>query len=78
MCKTRNTGVFLPHPRASDCTAEAVRICCEAGVKAGAPANWVQCIEHPTMDISRMVMESPEIELVLATGGPGVVEASYV
>jgi len=77
MAKTRNAGVFLPHPRASRATAEAVRICCEAGEAAGAPKDWVQCVTNPTMPISKSVMDSAEIRLILSTGGPGVVKASY-
>lgn len=77
MAKTRNAGVFLPHPRASKATAEAVRICCEAGEKAGAPKGWVRCIEQPTMEESNAIMRSNEIRLILSTGGPGVVKASY-
>ncbi len=61
MAKTRNAGVFLPHPRASKATAEAVRICCEAGEKAGAPKGWVKCIDKPTMDESNAVMRSKEV-----------------
>lgn len=77
MAKTRNTGIVLPHPRASKSTCEAVRICCEAGEKAGAPKNWVQFVDHPTMEESNAIMRSEEIRLILATGGPGVVKASY-
>lgn len=71
MAKTRNAGIFLPHPRASKATAEAVRVCYEAGVKAGAPKNWVHCIEMPTMEDSNSIMQSEEIRLILSTGGPG-------
>ena len=63
MAKTRNAGVFLPHPRASNSTAEAVRICREAGEKAGAPKGWVQCVGHPTMEESNAIMRSDEVGL---------------
>lgn len=61
LAKTRNAGVFLPHPRASKCTAEAVRVCCKAGEKAGAPKDWIQCIEHPSMEDSTAIMSSDEV-----------------
>ena len=77
MAKTRNAGIVLPHPRASNSTCEAVRICCEAGEKAGAPKNWVQFVDHPSMEESNAIMKSDEIRLILSTGGPGVVKASY-
>jgi len=77
LAKTRNAGVFLPHPHAAKCTAEAVRICREAGEKAGAPLNWVQCVTDHDLKESQAVMQSPEIKLILATGGPNMVKASY-
>ena len=77
LAKTRNTGVFLPHPRAAESTAEAVRICREAGEKVGAPKNWVQCITDHTLDDSKLIMQSDEMKLILATGGPSMVKASY-
>ena len=70
LAKTRNAGVFLPHPHAAKCTAEAVRICREAGEKAGAPPNWVQCITDHDLKESQAVMQSDEMKLILATGGP--------
>jgi acetaldehyde dehydrogenase/alcohol dehydrogenase len=77
LAKTRNTGIFLPHPRAALCTAEAVRICHDAGVAAGAPENFIQCITEPSMEISKMVMNHPDVNLILATGGPAMVKSSY-
>ena len=76
-CKTRNAIIVLPHPRASKATAEAIRIIREAGEKAGAPKGWAQCIENPSMDDSHAVMVSDAVKLILSTGGPGVVKASY-
>lgn len=60
-CKTRNALVVLPHPRASKATAEAIRICCEAGEHAGAPKGWAQCIEHPTLEESHGIMKSDAV-----------------
>lgn len=75
MAKTRNAGVVLPHTKAIKCTSEAVRICREAGEKAGAPKWWLQSIENNTRAIATQVMHSPEISLILSTGGPGIVKA---
>mmetsp|Transcript_3284 Transcript_3284/g.4909 ORF Transcript_3284/g.4909 Transcript_3284/m.4909 type:complete len:328 (-) Transcript_3284:5638-6621(-) len=61
MAKTRNAGIFLPHPRASKATSEAVRICREAGERAGAPKGWLQVIEKPSMDESNSIMRSDEV-----------------
>jgi acetaldehyde dehydrogenase/alcohol dehydrogenase len=77
LAKTRNTGIFLPHPRAALCTAEAVRVCHDAGVAAGAPENFIQCITEPSMETSKKVMNHPDVNLILATGGPAMVKSSY-
>ena len=77
LAKTRNVGIFLPHPRAAKCTAQAVKVCHDAGVAAGAPENWVQCVPKPSLELSNAVMEHPKVNLILATGGPAMVKASY-
>lgn len=77
MAKTRNVGIFLPHPRSAKATAEAVRICHDAGVAAGAPLNFVQCVPKPTLELSNRIMNHEDINLILATGGPGMVKAAY-
>lgn len=73
--KTRNGIVFAPHPRAKKCTGEAARIVYEAAVKAGAPEGLFAWIETPSLEISTEVMHSAD--LILATGGPGMVKAAY-
>lgn len=75
--KTRNAAIFLPHPRAAKCTAAAVKICHDAGVAAGAPEGFLECIEHPSMQVSDHVMKHQNVNIILATGGPGMVKASY-
>ena len=65
--------VLCPHPRARRCTIEAARIVHEAAVAAGAPRHIISWIEHPSMCISQALMQSPEISLILATGGPQMV-----
>lgn len=77
LAKTRNVGIFLPHPRAARCTAAAVKLCHDAGVKAGAPFGWVQCVAKPSLELSSAVMNHPKVNLILATGGPAMVKASY-
>ncbi|MDR3144583.1 MAG: aldehyde dehydrogenase family protein [Puniceicoccales bacterium] len=75
--KTRNGIVFSPHPRAKKCTAEAVRIVADAATRAGAPANLIACIEEPTIEATNALMRHPLVDLILATGGPGMVKAAY-
>ncbi len=75
--KTRNGILFSPHPRAARCTAEAARIIHDAAVAAGAPAGLIGCIGKPTVELSQRLMQHPKINLILATGGPGMVHAAY-
>lgn len=75
--KTRNAIVFSPHPRAKKSTAEAARIVRDAAISAGAPANLIAWIEEPTVELSQHLMAHPNINLILATGGPGMVQAAY-
>ena len=75
--KTRNGIVFSPHPRARKSTIAAARIVLEAAVKAGAPDNIIGWIEEPTVAKSQHLMSHPDINLILATGGPGMVKAAY-
>ena len=69
--------VFSPHPKAINCTREAARIVAEAAQKAGAPQNAVQCLSVPSLEGCQELMKAPEIKLILATGGPGMVRAAY-
>jgi len=73
--KTRNGIIFSPHPRAKNCTIEAARIILEAAVKAGAPKGIIGWIDEPSVELSSAVMR--ESDLILATGGPGMVKAAY-
>ena len=75
--KTRNAIVFSPHPRAKASTIEAARIVLEAAVKAGAPNDIIGWIDEPTMELSDALLHHPKIACILATGGPGMVKASY-
>ncbi len=73
--KTRNGIIISPHPRAKGCTIEAAKIVLEAAVKAGAPEGIIDWIDVPSLEMTNMVMK--EADIILATGGPGMVKAAY-
>ena len=73
--KTRNGIIFSPHPRAKKSTIEAANIILEAAVAAGAPKGIIGWIDEPTIELSERVMK--EANIILATGGPGMVRAAY-
>ncbi len=75
--KTRNPIIFGFHPSAQSCSAEAARVLLEAAVKHGAPADCIQWIEAPSMDKTNSLMNHPDVALILATGGSGMVKAAY-
>ncbi len=75
--KTRNAVIFSPHPRAKKCTVDAARIVLEAAVKAGAPENIVGWIDEPTLEKTDYLMKHKYVNLILATGGPGMVKSAY-
>ncbi len=73
--KTRNGIIISPHPRAKQSTVAAARVVLEAAVKAGAPEDIIGWIEQPTLEDTNALMR--ETDLILATGGPGMVKAAY-
>ncbi len=75
--KSRNAIVFSPHPSAAKCTLKAARAMHEAAVAAGAPPNIINCISMPTAEATNELMKSSEVSMIIATGGPGMVKASY-
>ncbi|MCS6970020.1 MAG: bifunctional acetaldehyde-CoA/alcohol dehydrogenase [Planctomycetota bacterium] len=75
--KTRNGIVIAPHPRAARCTALAARLAAEAATAAGAPEGLIACLENPTLPLTQALMRHPAVDLILATGGPGLVKAAY-
>lgn len=75
--KTRNPIIFGFHPSAQKCSAEAARIVYEAAVKAGAPENCIQWIDKPSIEATGALMNHPGVATILATGGPGMVQAAY-
>ena len=75
--KARNAIVFSPHPAAAKCTALAIRILNDAAVGAGAPPNVIQGVELNSMAATDELMHAPEVSLIIATGGAGMVRAAY-
>ena len=73
--KTRNGIIISPHPRAKGCTIAAARVVLEAAVAAGAPEGIIAWIDKPSLELTNQVMR--EADLILATGGPGMVKAAY-
>ncbi len=73
--KTRNGIIISPHPRAKNCTIEAAKIVLDAAVNAGAPENIIGWIDAPSLEMTNLIMK--EADIILATGGPGMVKAAY-
>ena len=73
--KTRNAILISPHPRAKHSTAAAAKIVLDAAVKAGAPEGIINWIDVPSLDMTNLLMK--EADIILATGGPGMVKAAY-
>lgn len=73
--KTRNAIIISPHPRAKGCTIEAAKIVNQAAVEAGAPEGLIGWIDVPALELTNEVMRNADI--ILATGGPGMVKAAY-
>ncbi|MEK6264188.1 MAG: bifunctional acetaldehyde-CoA/alcohol dehydrogenase, partial [Clostridium sp.] len=73
--KTRNGIIFSPHPRSKKSTIAAAKIILDAAVKAGAPKGIIAWIDEPSVELSQVVMR--ESDIILATGGPGMVKAAY-
>lgn len=73
--KGRNAIIVGPHPRSKECSTKTVELINERLKKLGAPENLIQCVPEPTMEISGLLMKTCDV--VLATGGPGVVKAAY-
>lgn len=73
--KTRNGIIISPHPRAKECTIEAAKVVLEAAVAAGAPKGIIGWIDIPSLEMTNMLMK--ESDIILATGGPGMVRSAY-
>ena len=75
--KTRNVIIFGFHPSAQKCSSEAARILRDAAIKAGAPENCILWVEEPSVLATKMLMNHPDVNLILATGGTGMVRSAY-
>lgn len=75
--KTRNAIIFSPHPRAKNSTNTAAKLVLDAAVAAGAPKDIIGWIDQPSVELSNALMKHNDINLILATGGPGMVKAAY-
>ena len=73
--KTRNGIIITPHPRAKLSTIAAAKVVLEAAVKAGAPEGIIDWIDVPSLEMTNLAMK--EADIILATGGPGMVKAAY-
>ncbi len=73
--KTRNGIIISPHPRAKKCTTDAAKLVLEAAVAAGAPEGIISWIDAPSLEMTNYLMK--EADIILATGGPGMVKAAY-
>ena len=73
--KTRNAIIISPHPRAKNSTIAAAKLILEAAIAAGAPEGIIDWIDVPSLDMTNTVMK--ESDIILATGGPGMVKAAY-
>ena len=75
--KTRNVIIFGFHPSAQKCSSEAARILRDAAISAGAPEDCILWIEEPSIEATRALMNHPDVNLILATGGTGMVKSAY-
>ena len=75
--KTRNVIIFGFHPSAQKCSVRAAEILRDAAVKAGAPENCILWIPEPSVLATRILMNHPGVDLILATGGTGMVKSAY-
>ena len=73
--KTRNGIIISPHPRAKKSTIAAAKVVLEAAVAAGAPEGIIAWIDVPSLEMTNLLMK--EADIILATGGPGMVKAAY-
>ena len=73
--KTRNAIIISPHPRAKNSTIAAAKLILDAAIEAGAPEGIIEWVDVPSLEMTNLVMK--ETDLILATGGPGMVKAAY-
>jgi acetaldehyde dehydrogenase/alcohol dehydrogenase len=75
--KTRNVIIFGFHPSAQKCSVATAKILLEAAIKAGAPKDCILWIDEPSIEATQALMMHPDVNLILATGGKGMVKSAY-
>lgn len=75
--KTKNPIIFSFHPKAQKCSIAAAKLLLDAAIEAGAPKNCIQWISNPSIEASQKLMLHPGVDIILATGGPGMVKSAY-
>lgn len=75
--KAQNAIVLSPHPSAIKCICQAATLLDRAALAAGAPEGLIECMQHTTLEGTRELMRRPEVGVILATGGTGLVRAAY-
>ena len=75
--KTRNVIIFGFHPSAQKCSLETAKLLRDAAIKSGAPKDCILWIEEPSVAATKALMEHPQVNLILATGGTNMVKSAY-
>ena len=75
--KARNAIVLSPHPSAIRCICQTAKLLAKAASAAGAPDGLILCMERTTLAGTQELMRAPQVGLILATGGTGLVRAAY-
>ncbi|AOY75791.1 acetaldehyde dehydrogenase (acetylating) [Clostridium formicaceticum] len=75
--KSGNAIIFSPHPNALKSILKTVEILNKAAVEAGAPEGLIHCMTMPTLEGTNELMKHKDVDLILATGGSGMVKAAY-
>ncbi len=75
--KSRNAIVASPHPKAVNCTMEAMKVLADAAERAGAPKGLIQCMSLPTLEGTHELMKHKDVSVILATGSTPMVKAAY-
>jgi propionaldehyde dehydrogenase len=75
MIAAGNAVVFSPHPTAKNTSLRTIKLLNQAVIKAGGPANLLTAVAEPSLEATNAMMKHPGINMLVATGGPGVVKA---
>lgn len=73
--KGGNAVIFCPHPKAKNVSLHCCNLLREAITQAGAPADLIQVLEEPSIEMTQELIK--KVDVVVATGGPGMVKAAY-